>query len=96
MADRMSKAELNLLSSWKMKLAILAAIVTPSVTVTGAYFKVQAQVQDAKASTDNRLNAVELSAQKSFAEKSDMKEMQRKIDEMHDDVVEIKSMLKRR
>lgn len=91
-----SKAELHLLASWKIKLAILAAIITPSVTVTGAYYKVQSNVAETKAEIDRRVNAVELSTQKSFAEKSDLKDMQRKIDQVRDDVVEIKSILKRR
>lgn len=91
-----TKAELNLLASWKIKLAVLAAIITPSVTVTGAYYKVQSQVIEAKTQLDQRVNAVELSTQKSFAEKTDLKEMQRKLDDLHDDVTEIKTILKRR
>lgn len=96
MTDRMSKTEHALLSSWKLKLALLMAIVTPTVGMTGAYWKIKGDVLEARASADARLSAVELNTQKSFAEKSDLKDMQREISAMHDDIIDIKSILKQR
>ncbi len=91
-----AKQENFLLGRWKMIVGILMAIVTPSVTATSAYWKLKNEAIVEHAQVDARISSVELTAQKSFAEKQDLKEMQNTINDMHDDISEIKVLLRTR
>lgn len=89
-----SKEELSLLRSWKLKLALLAAIVMPSVTATGAYYKLQIQLTEKNQQTENRVSDLELRTHENFADKPTMDEMRKNVEAMRNDITEIKTILR--
>ncbi len=91
----MTNGEQNLLESWSIKLALLTAITLPTITATGAYFKLDSKIQEKEALVTQRVTTLELDSSRSFADKADLKEMQLDIKQMREDIVEIKTMLKR-
>lgn len=85
---------MSLLRSWKLKLALLAAIVAPSVTATGAYYKLQIQLTEKNQQTENRISGLELQSVKNFADKPTMDDMRRNVEHMQQDIAEIKTILR--
>lgn len=90
----MSKEETQLLRSWKLKLAVLAAIVMPSVTATGAYYKLQIQLTEKNQQTENRMNRLEITSIENFADKPTMEDMRKNVEQMRNDITEIKTILR--
>jgi hypothetical protein len=90
------ETETTIIKSWKNKISLIMAIVTPTIAVCGAYYKLDTKQIEDKADINARVSAVELTASKSFAEKEDLKEMQKDISKLREDVTEIKTLLKRR
>ncbi len=80
--------EQKFIDNWRTKLALLAAIIVPTISATGAYYKLDSKI-------DERTSVLELTSTKNFAEKQDLKEIQNDIKDMHSDIVEIKTILKR-
>ncbi len=92
--------EIDFLKNWHLKLAIIAAIIVPTVTATSALYsfrsKIEEKIQEDRAVVSAKISALELQSQKDFVEKSSIKDMQRNMEAMHDDIVEIKTILKKR
>lgn len=88
--------EQSIVKSWTGKLKLISAIVGPTVALCGAYYKLQTRQVEDKAELNQRVSAVELTAERSFAEKSDLKEMQHDISKLREDVTEIKVLLRKR
>lgn len=83
------KKELTILESWKLKLAIVSAIVFPTITATGAFYGLKSEMKDQQAIVQNKISQIELQSQREFVDKEtvkdlrgDMKMMQRSIDEL--------------
>jgi hypothetical protein len=92
----MSKSgEYNFLESWTLKITIVTAIITPTAAAVSAYFKLDTKIQEREAVVVQRISAIELDSNRSFADKSELKEMQKDIKEMRSDISEIKVLMKR-
>ena len=89
-----SREELSLLRSWKLKLALLAAVVMPSVTATGAYYKLQIQLTEKNQQTENRVSDLELRTHENFADKPTMDQLRTNVEQMRNDITEIKTILR--
>lgn len=83
----MVKLESAILKNWKAKIALIAAVVVPSVTATGAFYKTKEDVV-------SRISAVELRTEQNFADKTTMNRMQDNIQHLRDDLGDVKSDLK--
>jgi hypothetical protein len=92
----MANGEKKLLERWTLWVGLLSAIVVPTVTATGAYFKLDSKIQEREAIVTERISSLELQTTKSFAEKNDLKEIREDIKQLRNDVTEIKTMLQRR
>lgn len=93
----MSKVtETSLLANWKLKLGILMAIVSPTVTGTAAYYKLQIQLDGKNQQTLEKVNKLELDAERNFASKQTMEKIKEDVSKMKEDLVEIKTLLKRK
>lgn len=84
------------LYDWKLKLGILAAIVTPSVTATAAFFKLELRLNEKTYQVENRVNKIELDAERNFADKKTMQELSGDVRALREDMVEIKTLLKKK
>jgi hypothetical protein len=91
-----SNRETDLLKGWHLKIAIIAGLILPAVTATGAFYDLKAQIAARDTESHDRIAALELSNQKEFADKETIKDMQTDIKQMHSDIVEIKTLLLRR
>ena len=87
-------AENILLTNWKLKIAILLAVISPTVTGTAAYYKLQIQLEDKNQITLEKVSQLELQAEKNFASKSTMESIKGDVSEMKQDLIEIKTLLK--
>lgn len=94
--DSRSRQEQSFLSNWKTKLALLSAIVIPTATATGSFYKLQLNLAEKQSVTDKRISDVELSAERNFADKHTMDKMRDDVSKIHEDVSEIKTLLKNR
>lgn len=81
-----TKSENELLRNWRVKVALLVALISPTVAATGAYY-------DLKGDVNNRISAVELRSEQTFADKQAIKDIQTELRQTHDDVIEIKTLL---
>lgn len=77
-----------------LKLLILACITTPCVTATGAYWGLKIQIEEKDRQISDRISRVELSDQKTFADKESLKTLNTKVDQISQDVTEIKTILR--
>ena len=82
----MIKKENDLLSNWKAKLAILTAIVFPTVTATGAFYGLKANMADTEYSLTQKINNVQLEVEKNFADKRSLDEIKSDIKEIQRDI----------
>lgn len=94
--DMDNKKETDLLKNWKLKLAILAAIVVPTITATGAFYDLKAKIVEKEVAVNDRINSLELQNQKNFVDKDTVKEIRSDIKEMRSEITEIKNILIRR
>lgn len=84
------------LYDWKLKLAILSAIVIPTVTATGSFYKMEARLNEKNYQTENRISKLELDSERNFADKHTMLKLQEDVAKSREDIAEIKTLLKRR
>jgi hypothetical protein len=84
------------LYDWKLKLAILTAIVIPTITATGSYYKLEIRLNEKNQQTENRISKLELDASKNFADKPSMVKLQDDVTKLREDTAEIKAILKRK
>ena len=89
-------SEATLLKNWKLKLGILFAIISPTVTGTAAYYKLQIQLNEKNQQTEERVSRLELDTTKNFADKGTMESMRRDVNEMRNDITEIKTLLRKK
>lgn len=87
-------SEQNLLKNWHLRLVVLAAVVMPTITATGAYYGVRERVAADKAEVSERVNKLELSVERNFADKSSMQQLDQRTRRMETDITEIKTILK--
>lgn len=92
----MASHEAKILSAWQTKFALLAAIVVPTITATGAFFKIDTKMAERETQINQRISDVELRVEQNFADKPTMREMQQDIKALRSDMVEIKVLLKRK
>lgn len=84
------------LYDWKLKLAILTAIVVPTVTATGSFYKMQIQFNEKSTETEKKIKDLELEVNKNFADKPTMVKLQEDVTKLREDTAEIKALLKRK
>lgn len=84
------------LYDWKLKLGILLAILTPAVTATGSFYRLEIRLNEKNQQTENRINKLELDAERNFATKQTMDKLSGDVSNMRDDLIEIKTLLKRK
>lgn len=90
----MVKAESAILKNWKAKLALLSAIVVPTVSATGAFFGLKTEMVEKEAAINSRISSVELRTEQNFADKPSMNKMQDNLQHLRDDVSDMKNDLK--
>lgn len=88
--------ENDLLKNWKLKLGLLAAIVIPTITATGAFYDVKAKIQEKDAAVAAKIADLELKSMKEFVDKDTVKEIQEDLKTLRTDVTEIKTLIKQR
>lgn len=92
----MASGEQKFITAWQAKLALLAAIVIPTVTATGAFHSIETKMSERDAAVNQRISEVELRVEKNFADKTTMKELQDDVKALRNDMVEIKTLLRQR
>jgi hypothetical protein len=91
----MADGEKKLLEIWRLRFALATLLIVPTATAVGAYYQLDARSEARHSEVVQRVQELELQSSKSFAEKNDLKEIQQDIKQMHEDIVEIKSILRR-
>lgn len=84
------------LYDWKLKLAILSAIVIPSVTATGSFYKMEMRFNEKNQQTEDRINRLEVDTVRNYADKPTMVKLQDDVTKLREDTAEIKALLKRK
>ncbi len=84
------------LYDWKLKLAILSAIVIPSVTATASFYKMEIRFNDKNQQTEDRINKLEVDTVRNYADKPTMIRLQDDVTKLREDTAEIKALLKRK
>ncbi len=92
----MSSTELKLLQNWHIKLALLAAIVLPTIAVTSAFSDVKETILRKDAAVHQRVSEVELKVEQNFADKKTVKQIHTELQQLQINMVEIKTLLKSR
>lgn len=82
------------LSNIHLKLLILSGIVVPCLTASGAYWSIKLQVVESNNEMSNRVAKVESESTKNFVGKQSFDELSHEVKDMHDDVLEIKTLIK--
>ncbi len=83
------RIEAGLLSNWKVKLALLTAIVSPAVTGTAAYYNFKAEVKDA-------IEATKEQAEQKYVRREAFQDLKDNVKDTRDDVRDIKKILLQR
>lgn len=95
--DNKSKSQTTqFLYDWKLKIGILFAIIVPSVTATGSFYKMQIRLDEKNQQTENRISKLELDSERNFADKPTMLKLQDDVVKLREDTAEIKVLLKRK
>jgi hypothetical protein len=93
----MVKTETKFLENWKAKLAVLSAIVLPTITATGAFYDLKASITEKETVVNQRISALELETTKTFADKESIKDLRTEMKEMradfNKDLNEIKTLI---
>lgn len=92
----MSSTELKLLQKWQVRLAAVMAIILPTIAVTTAFSDVKNSIDIKDAAVNARISEVQLQVEKNFADKPTMNQIQKDIQVLRENMVEIKTLLKRR
>jgi hypothetical protein len=92
----MDNRENKWLRGWHTKIAILLAIMSPTVTATGAFYGMKNDIQAREAKINERVLSLELSNTKEFADKQELSEIHTDVREMRKEISELKNMLIRR
>jgi hypothetical protein len=94
--------EQKLMEHWRVKLLLIAAIVSPTVTATGAYYTLDKRIDNNQSAAIQRVSELELQTSKSFVNKDEFKQFREDVKQVRDDqremrdaIVEIKTLLKR-
>lgn len=73
---------------------VAGGIITPCVTATGAYYGLKMKMEEKDRVVSERVTKVEIDAAEKFVKKDDFKDLNTEVKSMHDDVTEIKAILK--
>jgi uncharacterized protein YfiM (DUF2279 family) len=88
-----TKKEIAVLESWKLKLAVLSAIIFPTITATGAFYGLKSEMKDQQAAINEKVAALELKTQKEFIDKETGKELRDEVRALRSSMDEIKNIL---
>lgn len=91
----MASGENKVLESWALRISFLTALIVPTITATGAYYKLDGKIDSREAAVIQRVQTLELDSTRHFADKDELKEMHQEIKQLRSDVTEIKTLLKR-
>ncbi len=80
----------KILSRWKLIFEVLA----PLVLVVGLYYGLKTDIVASQTQMSERISAVELQSEKSFADKQSLSDIRKDITDIKLDVKEIKTLLK--
>jgi len=93
----MSKSSENeILSGWKLKLGLITMLLVPTITATGAFYDLKSKITEREIAVNQKISDLELSTQKTFADKEALKEMRSDIKEMRSEMAEIKTLILKR
>lgn len=92
----MVNQEHRLLRSWKLRIALLLAIITPTIAATGSFYSLKLDAKDREAKMNERVSSLELNSEKQFADKDDLREMRNDIKDIRNQVSDVKDILLRR
>lgn len=92
----MLKSQNELLKNWHLKLLLLSGLILPTITATGAYYDLKGKLTQASEKNDARISEIELQARLQFVDKTTLKDMQDEQRAMHDDILQIKTLLTKR
>lgn len=71
-------------------------LLVPTITATGAFYDLKARIVEREIAVNQKINEIELSNQKTFADKEALKEMRTDIKEMRNEMAEIKTLILKR
>lgn len=74
----------------------MIAIITPTMAATGSFYSLKLDAKDREAQMNARVSSLELSSEKQFADKEDLREMRNDIKELRNQVSDVKDILLRR
>ena len=92
----MLKSQNEVLKNWHLKILVLSGLIVPTITATGAYYSIQNKLSENASKNENRITQLELQSNQQFADKNTLKEMQDEQRQMHDDILEIKTILNKK
>ncbi len=75
---------------------MLATIVVPTVTATGAFYDLKAKITEKENAVNSRISDIELNNEKNFADKDTIKDIRNDIKDMRSEVSEIKMLIIRK
>lgn len=81
------KQESSLLKNWQIKIALLASIVMPTITATGAYYNLSSEMT-------GKVSSLELKITQSFADKASLQRIDERTQKIQNDITEITTILK--
>lgn len=84
-ADQL-KIEMKILRSWKLRLALLAAILSPAVTATGAYYNLKSEMKSTVEVAKDQVDA-------KYARKETIEDLKENVRDMRQDIKDIKDLL---
>lgn len=92
----MLKESTSLLRNWRVKIALLMAIIMPTITATGAYYDLKNRVDQVDSRGSERVTKLELQLNQQFVDKATLQDVQAELRSTHDDVIQIKTFLSRK
>lgn len=84
------------LYDWKLKIAILSAILVPTVTATASFYKMEIRFNEKNSLTEDKIRSLEVDMARNFADKPTMIKLQDDVTKLREDTAEIKALLKRK
>ena len=86
----------SFLKSTHLIILVLIGIVTPVLTVSAAYWGLKLQVSDQDRAISDRVSRIETETAKVYVDKDTFQKLADEVKSTHDDVIEIKTILKSR
>lgn len=89
MKQDQNTVERNFLRGWKLRIALLAAIVSPAITATGAYYNMKADLKAEIVDAKDQIDA-------KYVRKESLDDLKEDVHDVKQDVKDIKNLLIRR